>query len=148
MLEKNQIYEVEILDNGYQGEGIAKIDNFPIFIDGAIKGELVEIKILKVQTNFAYGKIMKIIKPVEYRVESECGKYAKCGGCNLRHIEYKYTLEIKKAIVENCLYKALNRELKVNNVIGMENPVFYRNKLQYPLRTKQRKQPSNGGIFK
>ena len=55
MLEKNQIYEVEIIDNGYQGEGIAKIDNFPIFIQGVIKGEQVEIKILKVLS----GELLK-----------------------------------------------------------------------------------------
>lgn len=136
MLEKNQVYEVEIIDDGYQGEGIAKIDNFPVFIQGAIKGEKLEIKILKVLANFAYGKIIKIINPVEHRVEAECKEYAKCGGCNLRHIKYEYTLNIKKAIVENCLYKSLNREIQVNNVIGMENPMFYRNKLQYPVRTR------------
>ena len=133
MLEKNQVYEVEIIDDGFQGEGIAKIDNFPIFIQGAIKGEKVEIKILKVQSSFAYGKIMKFIKPAESRVEADCTEYSKCGGCNLRHIDYEYTLQIKKAIVQNCIYKALNREVKVQDVIGMEKPMFYRNKLQYPV---------------
>ena len=133
MLEKNQVYEVEIIDNGYQGEGIAKIENFPIFIPNAIKGEKAEIKILKVQANFAYGKIIKILEPAESRVEADCEQYAKCGGCSLRHIDYKYTLNIKKAIVQNCLYKSLNRELKVEDVIGMEKPLYYRNKLQYPV---------------
>jgi len=42
-------------------------------------------------------------------------------------------LQIKKAIVQNCLYKALNREVEVKDVIGMETPMFYRNKLQYPV---------------
>ena len=133
MLEKNQIYEVEIIDDGFQGEGIAKIGNFPVFIQGAIKGEKLEIKILKVQSSFAYAKIIKIIKPAASRVEAECTEYNKCGGCNLRHIDYKYTLQIKKAIVQNCLYKALNREVEVKDVIGMETPMFYRNKLQYPV---------------
>ena len=102
MLEKNQVYEVEIIDDGYQGEGIAKIDNFPVFIQGAIKGEKVEVKILKVQSSFAYGKIIKIIKTAKSRVEAECTEYKRCGGCNLRHIDYKYTLQIKKAIVDNA----------------------------------------------
>ena len=133
MLEKNQIYEVEIIDDGYQGEGIAKIENFPVFIQGAIKGEKAKIKILKVQSNFAYGKIIDIIQPVQNRVEADCTQYNKCGGCNLRHVTYDYTLKIKKAIVENCMYKALNREIQVEDVIGMENPMFYRNKLQYPV---------------
>ena len=71
MLKKNEVYEVEVIDNGYQGEGIAKIDNMPIFIQGAIVGERLEIKILKVQSSFAYGKIIKIIKASAVRVEAE-----------------------------------------------------------------------------
>lgn len=144
MLEKNQIYEVEIIDNGYQGEGIAKIDNFPIFVQGVIKGEQVEIKILKVLSNFAYAKILKIIKPSEYRIDADCKDFSKCGGCNLRHIKYDYTLEIKKVAVENCLYKALNRKLKVNDVIGMDKPLHYRNKLQYPVGLDKDKNPVMG----
>lgn len=144
MLGKNQIYEVEIIDNGYQGEGIAKIDNFPIFVQGAIKGEVVEIKILKVQKNFAYGKIERIVKSVKYREETECMQYSKCGGCTLRHVNYAYTLDIEKAIVENCLYKAFNRKFTVKNVIGMKEPMFYRNKLQYPIGLDKEQRPVMG----
>lgn len=133
MLKKNEVYEVDIIDNGYQGEGIAKIDNIPVFIQGAIAGEKIEIKILKVQSSFAYGKIIKIIKSSDVRVESECKDYTKCGGCNLRHMKYEETLKIKKAIVENCLYKSFGQEVKVKDVIGMKKPMFYRNKLQYPV---------------
>ena len=144
MLKKNDVYEVEIVDNGFQGEGIAKIDNFPVFVDGAIKGEKLEIKILKVQSSFAYGKIMKIIELADSRVESDCKEYTKCGGCNLRHIDYKYTLKIKKAIVENCIYKQLGREVKVEDVIGMDKPLFYRNKLQYPVGLDKDNKPVMG----
>ena len=133
MLKKNEEYIVDIIDNGYQGEGIAKIDGVPIFINQAIKGEKIRIKILKVQTNFAYGKIIEILQKSENREKEDCNTYVKCGGCNLRHIKYEETLNIKKSIVENCLYKALKKEKEVNNVIGMQNPYYYRNKLQYPL---------------
>lgn len=133
MLKKNEEYIVDIIDNGFQGEGIAKIDGITIFIDQAIKGEKIKIKILKIQTNFAYGKILEILEKSNNRVEEDCTTYRKCGGCNLRHINYQETLNIKKAIVENCMYKALKREVKVNNVIGMKEPLYYRNKLQYPV---------------
>lgn len=133
MLKKNEEYIVDIIDNGFQGEGIAKIDGITIFIDQAIKGEKIKIKILKVQTNFAYGKILEILEKSNNRVKEECTTYKKCGGCNLRHINYQETLNIKKAVVENCMYKALKKETKVNNVIGMKEPLYYRNKLQYPV---------------
>lgn len=133
MLKKNEEYVVDIIDNGFQGEGIAKIDGITVFIDQAIKGEKIKIKILKVKTNFAYGKIIEILEKSSNRTDEECSTYKRCGGCNLRHIKYAETLNIKKAVVENCLYKALKREIKVNNVLGMKNPLYYRNKLQYPV---------------
>ena len=133
MLKKNEEYIVDIIDNGFQGEGIAKINGITVFIDQALKGEKVKIKILKVQTNFAYGKILEILEKSNNRINEECSTYKRCGGCNLRHIKYEETLNIKKTIVENCMYKALKREVLVNDVIGMENPLYYRNKLQYPV---------------
>lgn len=144
MLRKNEVYEVEIVDDGFQGEGIAKIENFPVFVQGAIKGEKAEIKILKVQSSFAYGKMIRVIEKSKNRVIEDCKEYSKCGGCNLRHINYDYTLKIKKTIVENCLYKQFNKMLKVEDVIGMRNPMHYRNKLQYPVGLDKDNKPVMG----
>lgn len=133
MLKKNEEYVVDIIDNGFQGEGIAKIDGITVFIDQAIKGEKIKIKILKIQKNFAYGKIIEILEKSTNRAIEDCSTYKRCGGCNLRHVKYEETLNIKKAIVENCLCKALKREIKVKDVVGMKEPLYYRNKLQYPV---------------
>ena len=132
-VEKNKEYEVEIIDNGYQGEGIAKIDDFTIFVNGTIKGEICKILIVKVNKSFAFGKLIEVIKKSENRVEADCITYKRCGGCNLRHIKYEETLRIKKEIVQNLINKNLNNKIDVNDVIGMENPYYYRNKLQYPV---------------
>ena len=132
-IEKNKEYVVEIIDNGIEGQGIAKIDGFTVFIPNAIKGEKIRVLIVKVNKNFAYGKIIQILEPSDIRVEEDCKTYKMCGGCNLRHIKYEDTLKIKKSIVENCLYKELKRDIKVNDVIGMEEPKNYRNKLIYPV---------------
>ena len=132
-LFKNDELEVNIVDNGFEGEGIAKIDEFVIFIPEAIIGEKVKIKILKVNKNIAYGKILEIIEPSKYRIEPDCDTYSKCGGCNLRHIDYKYSLEMKKKSVQNTLRKALKRDIEIENIIEMEDPCYYRNKLQFPV---------------
>ena len=137
MFKKNEEYIVDVIDNGFQGEGIVKIDGITVFVDQALKGEKIKIKILKVQTNFAYGKILEILEKSNNRIEEECSTYKRCGGCNLRHIKYEETLNIKKAVVENCMYKSLKREVLVNDVIGMKNPLYYRNKLQYPVGTNK-----------
>ena len=61
-VEKNKEYIVEIIDNGYDGEGIAKINNFTIFIKGAIKNEKCKILIVKVNKSYAFGKLLEIIE--------------------------------------------------------------------------------------
>lgn len=132
-VEKNKEYEVEIIDNGYEGEGIAKINDFTIFIQGAIKGEICKILIVKVNKSYAFGKLLEVIKKSENRVEADCKTYKRCGGCSLRHLKYEETLNLKRNIVQNLVDKTMQNSIKVHNVIGMQNPFHYRNKLQYPV---------------
>ncbi len=144
MIAKNEEYVVEIIDNGFQGEGIAKIDGMAVFIPKCLKGEKVRIKILKVTTSLAYGKVLEILEKSEYRNESDCNTFTRCGGCNLRHINYDYTLEIKKNSVESTLKKALGREIKIADILKMDEPYNYRNKLQYPVGIGIDKKPAMG----
>ena len=132
-VKKNEEYVVEILDNGFGGEGIAKIEGFTIFIPNAIKGEKCEILIVKVLTGHAYGKILKIIQASPERVEVDCATYKRCGGCDLRHMTYENTLELKKNAVQSLVNKTLKTKIQVQETLGMENPYFYRNKAQYPV---------------
>lgn len=132
-IKKNQDYIVDIIDNGIEGEGIAKIDNFTVFVPGAIKGEKVKILIVKVLSTYAYGKIIEIIEKSNKRTEIDCVTYKRCGGCNLRHIDYEETLEIKRDIVQNLVNKTLKNKIEVKQTLGMGNPYHYRNKAQYPV---------------
>lgn len=143
-IQKNQEYVVEIIDNGYEGEGIAKIENFAIFIPGAIKGERVKILIVKVLSSHAFGKILEILEKSEKRQASDCLTYKRCGGCNLRHIKYTETLMIKQNAVQSLVNKTLKNKIQVQNTVGMENPFHYRNKAQYPLGINKDEQPVIG----
>ena len=78
-VKKNEEYIVDIIDNGFEGEGIAKINNFTIFIPGSIRGEQIKILIVKVLSSHAFGKIVEIIKKSEFRVEEDCDTYKRCG---------------------------------------------------------------------
>ena len=131
-VEKNKEYIVDIIDNGFEGEGIAKIDGYTIFINGAIKGEKCKTLIVKVTKSHGYGKIIEIIEKSNDRVEADCATYKRCGGCNLRHIKYNKTLEMKRDVVQNLVNKTLKNKITVNNTIGMDKPYYYRNKAQYP----------------
>lgn len=132
-VKKNECYIVNIIDYGMVGEGIAKINDFTIFIPNAIIGEKVKIIIVKVLSSYAYGKVIEIIEKSPYRIESECTTYKKCGGCDLRHIDYEETLNIKQNIVQNLVNKSLKEKIKVDKTIGMGNPYHYRNKAQFPV---------------
>lgn len=147
-VEKNKEYIVEIIDNGYEGEGIAKIDGFTIFIPNAIKGEKVKILILKVLSSHAFGKIVEIIKPSSYRVESDCTTYKRCGGCSLRHIQYEETLKMKQNAVQSLVNKTLKSKIEVQETLGMENPYHYRNKAQYPVGINKEGKPVIRSICK
>ena len=143
-IQKNQEYIVEIVDNGYEGEGIAKIDNFTIFVPGAIKGEKVKILIVKVLSSHAFGKIKEIINKSDFRQESDCSTYKRCGGCNLRHIKYNQTLKIKQNAVQSLVNKTLKNKIRVEETVGMENPFHYRNKAQYPFGVNKEGEPVIG----
>lgn len=143
-IQKNQEYIVEIIDNGYEGEGIAKIDNFTIFIPGAIKGEKVKILIVKVLSSHAFGKILEIIDKSEKRQDADCSTYKRCGGCNLRHIKYEETLKMKQNAVQSLVNKTLKNKIIVQETVGMENPFHYRNKAQYPLGINKDGEPVIG----
>lgn len=143
-IEKNKEYVVDIIDNGFQGEGIAKIDGLTIFIPNAIKGEKIKILIVKVLSSHAFGKIIEIIKPSKYRVESDCPTYKRCGGCSLRHVEYKETLKMKQNAVQSLVNKTLNTKIQVQETEGMEYPYHYRNKAQYPVGLNKDGKPVMG----
>ena len=145
-IRKNQEYIVDIIDNGYEGEGIAKIDTFTIFIPGAIKGEKVKIIIVKVLSSHAFGKIIEIITPSENRKEIDCKTYRRCGGCNLRHVKYEETLKMKQNAVQSLVNKTLENKIQVQKTVGMENPLHYRNKAQYPLGLNKEGQPIIGAF--
>lgn len=143
-IRKNQEYIVEIIDNGYDGEGIAKINDFTIFIPNAIKGEKVKILIVKVLTSYAYGKILEILEESKMRQIPDCDTYKRCGGCNLRHMKYEETLRLKQKKVQNLVNKTLNEKVEVQKTEGMENPYHYRNKAQYPLGISKSGEPVIG----
>lgn len=133
-VQKNKEYIVDIIDYGTNGEGIAKIDGFTIFIKNALKGEKCLIHITKVLTTHAFAKLVNVIEKSVNREENiDCLTYKMCGGCTLRHIKYDETLKIKKEKVQNLANKMLKENIEVNDTIGMENPYFYRNKAIYPV---------------
>ncbi len=132
MLENNKEYIVKIESLGYEGEGVAKIDRYPIFIPGALKGETVKTEIIKAKKKYAYGKLIEIIEKSNERKEPECDNYKKCGGCTLMHLSYEGQLDFKFDRVKDCVKKIAGLDEKiVKYPLGMDTGYRYRNKVIY-----------------
>ena len=134
-VEKNKEYEFYIEGMGFQGEGVGKVEGFTVFVPGAIKGEKVRAKILKVDKRFAFGKLIEIIEKSEFRVKPKCDIYEKCGGCQIQHMSYPMQLQFKKQRVIDAVERIgkLN-DVVIHDTLGMGNPFRYRNKVQLPVR--------------
>ena len=143
-VKKNEKYIVDIIDNGFGGEGIAKVDGFTIFIPNALKGEKCEVLIVKVLSSQAYGKVIKILETSEDRVEPDCATYQRCGGCDLRHMTYDATLNLKRNTVQGLINKSLQNKIEAEKTMGMENPYNYRNKAQFPVGIDKEGNPTVG----
>ena len=135
---KNQIVTIKIEDIGTNGEGVGRVDGFTLFVKGAVIGDLVEAKIIKVKKHYGYARIEKILEPGKDRVKPVCPVADKCGGCAIQHLSYEKQLEWKFQKVKNCLERIgglENIEQKMEPIYGMEYPYYYRNKAQFPVGT-------------
>lgn len=135
LIEKNKEYILDIVSQGYEGEGIAKInDTFTVFIEGALKGERVNVRIVKSKKSFAYGKLLEVIEPSLERCEAKCSIHKRCGGCKLQYSTYKEQLNFKFERVKDCITKIgkLDESI-VQFPLGMDEPWKYRNKVQLPI---------------
>lgn len=125
-LEEN--YELIINGYSHQGEGIGRVNNFTVFVPGAILGERVRVKISEVKKNFARSRLEEVILSSPHRTKPLCPVYHLCGGCQLQHIVYEKQLEIKRLAAQDALIRLGQQKVETLPVIGMEYPWRYRNK--------------------
>ena len=132
-LEKNRIYRAHIDGYSSEGLGIARIDGQVVFVHGAIRGETCDVLVMKVLKNAAFGKIAALVEPSPARRTPDCPYYGRCGGCNFRHMSYDEELWAKRARVQDALTRIGGAEVTVEEILGAEQPLHYRNKSIYPI---------------
>lgn len=116
-----------------EGKGIIKTVYGVIFVDALLLNEEAEIEVTYAKKGIAYGKIVKLITISKDRIQPLCPVSTACGGCVFQNATYEYELRYKKQKVEDALKRIGHLEnVEVNDVIGMENPSHYRNKIQVP----------------
>ncbi len=132
MLKKNDILTVKVIDINHEGLGVAKHESAVIFIKGAVTGDTLSVKIIKVAKSYLVAKIEEILSPSPYRTEPTCPHSKRCGGCIYQSITPEYEKELK----ENRLANEFKRfGVKCNSIkpLVTAKPYGYRNKLQCPV---------------
>lgn len=133
-VEINKIYEVKIQSLGSSAEGVGRIDNFTVFVNGALPDETVKVKIIEIKKSYAVGKLLEVLEKSSDRVEPLCPIYEKCGGCQLQHMSYEGQLEVKRQQVKDAIERiGHQKNLPVLPTLGAENPWNYRNKVAFPV---------------
>lgn len=107
-----------------EGKGIVKVRGKEVQIPYLIEGETATIELIQ-KRNFIDAKVVNLQEKSTNRVKPECPYFYKCGGCQLQHMSYKSQLEFKQSSVE----KLMKQYNKVNEILGMKEPYFYRNKV-------------------
>ena len=131
--KKNSLHTLHIDSYTAQGFGVARLDGRVVFIPGTIRGEDWKIQLLKVQKNIAWGRGVELLTPSPQRVESDCPISGKCGGCQYRHMTYEEELSAKWDRVNDALRRLGGLDLELPPVLGAEDPLRYRNKVQLPV---------------
>ncbi len=132
-MQNDEIYTVKIEKMINEGRALARIDNFPIFIDGGCPEDILKVKIKKVNKKYAISEIEEIITPSPHRQTPECPFHAKCGSCNWQHINYNEQLKQKKNIVYETIKNITGIDFKIEDTIASPKIYEYRCKVQLPV---------------
>lgn len=126
---------VSIIDLAEGGNGVGRYEDRVVFVPDTVPGDQVLVRLERVKSKYAEGKLIKITKAGSSRIRPHCIVADKCGGCQWQHIDYGYQLEAKGRLVANILSRVGGFvDPCVGEVLPSPNPLAYRNKVTYPLR--------------
>lgn len=139
MLSKNEIVPLEIIGMTNEGNGVGRYDGIAVFVPMTAVGDVIDCRIVKVNKNFCYGIIEKMIISSDNRIEDNCRAYSKCGGCSFRHFEYEEELRIKEDFVRSSFERIGKIKAECEPILGCDRIDHYRNKAQYPVAEQEGK---------
>ena len=138
--KKTDIILENVLIEGVAAEGkaIARIDGVVLFVEYAVPGDVVNVKIIKKKKNYMEGVITSMIKPSEQRAEPFCEHFGICGGCKWQHLPYEMQLQAKQQQVYDQLVRIGHLSIpEISPIIPSDNTRYYRNKLEFTFSSKR-----------
>ncbi len=136
--KKRFFEDVEIIDIAEEGKGVGKSDEFVLFVDNAVPGDVADVMVYRGKKNFGEARIVTLKKPSTYRTEAFCKHFGTCGGCKWQHMVYSAQLKFKQKAVEDALTRIAKVELTgMQPIIASPEDKYYRNKLEYTFSNKR-----------
>ena len=139
MLKKGTLIKGKCTSYSNEGEGVIHLNKEVIFVKGLIVGEEADILINYNRVGINYGSIKKIHKISKDRIQPKCKVATACGGCSFQSLSYPKQLEYKTNKVKDAFKYISKLDVKVNDCIGMDEPYYYRNKIQTPVKKINKK---------
>ena len=135
------------IDISSEGKGVVKNGKEIVFVDGLFPNEEADIEVLYHRAGVSYGKVKKLYVVSNDRIQPKCKVCTACGGCQYQQISYKTQLEFKTKRVKEALHRIGGVKCSIPLCIGMDDPYYYRNKIQMPY-SKDRRGNVVYGFFK
>src|ERR1051325_6770136 len=140
---------VAIHDIAFGGEGVARVNDFVIFIPFVLPGEEVEIEMTELKKKFGRARLVRILKPAPDRTAPRCRYFGECGGCQYQHVDYPAQLRVKHKQVADLFERrgVFDRTL-IEPVIPCPQPYGYRNRIMIRSQWDKFKQGLNIGFIR
>ncbi|HEY4322841.1 MAG TPA: 23S rRNA (uracil(1939)-C(5))-methyltransferase RlmD [Mucilaginibacter sp.] len=136
--KKRFFEDVTIIDIAEEGKGVGKADDFVLFVDKAVPGDVADIQVYRSKKNFGEGKIVELKTPSEYRTQPFCEHFGTCGGCKWQHMTYAAQLKFKQKSVADALTRIAKIDIEgMLPIVPSPSDKYYRNKLEYTFSNKR-----------
>lgn len=131
--------DIKIENVAAEGKAIAHAeDGTVIFVEFAVPGDIVDIRVTKKKKNYMEGYVVKMKQPSEYRLKPFCSHFGVCGGCKWQPLPYQLQLEAKQQQVYDQLVRIGHLEVpEIQPIIGSEKIQYYRNKLEFTFSSRR-----------
>jgi len=130
--------KILVADYAAEGKSLARVDGKVIFMENAIPGDIVNVKLTRNKKDWAEGYITGFHQYSPDRVEPFCSHFGTCGGCQWQMLPYEKQLFYKQKQVEDNLKRIGKIALPpVLPIIGAGQHMYYRNKMEYTFSNKR-----------
>ena len=121
-----------------EGKSLAHVDGTVVFIEFAVPGDIVNVKVTKKKKNYMEGFILEIVKPSEDRLQPFCEHFGICGGCRWQPLPYDMQLKAKQQQVWDQLVRIGHLEIPdISPILPSDKTKYYRNKLEFTFSNKR-----------